>query len=404
MLKTRFRCGTIAAVFLASGLLASAQTPEVRHLYDAYANVPTEITGVYTYKEPPAGFSPTNATDEQLAMYGFPPRPDKATNPKGYETWAREMSKAKTRWKGPLKYTDHKVHASQSQAQPNILDHQDSLKSLTWSGVVNYKPIKKFSDAATAASSFSYVATLMDVPVVNYPYGFAGLCGYNGNVWLFVGIDGTDTNGPTVLPVPADTLSGELLAAGVFGYVDNYEFSMGTPGCYNNGPFTALEIAWFPTTPYNIQEFTVNPGDDVYISVHLNSSTTATVYTSDDTQGVYGTYQLQSNFPVLGSTVEYIAARLDQSLNGSAPYLWQLNNFTGAFFAGSGALDFDNKFYGPGTNTINRAFAFSMTDDAGDQIVSQALAFPQAISTTNYGDAMYVYTENCAASAPGCTP
>jgi hypothetical protein len=397
MLKARLRCGTIAVVILASGFTASAQTPEVRHLYDAYASVPTEITGVYTYKEPPTGFTPVNATDEQLAMYGFPPRPDKATNSKRYETWAREMSRAKTRWRGPLKYTDHRVHVSQSQVRPNIIVDQQSLMNLTWSGVVDYKAITKYSDANTAASSFSDVATLMDVPVVNFPYGFEGLCGYAGNVWLFVGIDGAP------LPVSGKTLSGDLLAAGIFGYVGNSGICIGSCGCSNFGPFTALEIAWFPTTPYTIQEFTVNPGDDVYIDVYLNTSTTATVYASDDTQGVYGTYQLQSNYPALGSTAEYIAARMDQSYNGGTPFLWQLNNFTGAFFADTGASDHDLNFYGPGSNT-KKTFAFSMTDDAGDQVVSQANAFPQAISTTNYGDAMYVYTENCAANAPGCTP
>ncbi len=211
MLTKQLRCGTIACVILASGLLASAQTPEVLRLYDAYANVPTEITGVHTFKEPPSGFSPVNATDEQLAMYGFPPRPDKATYPKRYEVWAREMSRAKTRWKGPLKYTDHRIHVSQSNAQSNKVG-QGSVTNLTWSGVVNYKPIKKYSDANSSASSFSYVSSFMDVPVANYPIGFTGMCGYQGNVWLFVGMDGAPP-----LPVPADTLSPDLVGAGIFG-------------------------------------------------------------------------------------------------------------------------------------------------------------------------------------------
>ena len=41
---------------------------------------------------PPSGFNPVTASDEELAFYGYPPRPDINTAPDAYNSWQRVMS------------------------------------------------------------------------------------------------------------------------------------------------------------------------------------------------------------------------------------------------------------------------------------------------------------------------
>jgi hypothetical protein len=82
---------------------ASAESDAVRAIRASAATIPPNIPGIYTYAAPPKSFNPVTATDEELATYGFPPRPDKKTNPGQYAMWERAMIAAKIRWNGQLK-------------------------------------------------------------------------------------------------------------------------------------------------------------------------------------------------------------------------------------------------------------------------------------------------------------
>ena len=156
-----------------------------------------------------------------------------------------------------------------------------------------------------------------------------------------------------------------------------------------------------PSSPYLIQEFSVNPGDTIFAEVLLTSATSGTVYISDDTLFVYATYALTWTTPLVGSSAEYI---LDREWEGGS--LVPLGNYTGSFWTDAQAEDFNNPpdLYGPATNTA-ASWLFVMTDDAGDQVISQPIPYLPSLTIAGapYGDSMYIYAENCAANY-GCAP
>lgn len=80
-------------VVLALTLTAAAQmeNARVRAIYKSSATIPTNVEWIRTYPDPPAGFNPLSASDEELASYGFPPRPDKVEDPHGYDVRRRAL-------------------------------------------------------------------------------------------------------------------------------------------------------------------------------------------------------------------------------------------------------------------------------------------------------------------------
>src|ERR1700722_4544603 len=60
---------------------------------NAQSQNPNELlpnpAGATTFAALPKGFAVLTASDEQLANYGFPPRPDQAASPKQYASWAK---------------------------------------------------------------------------------------------------------------------------------------------------------------------------------------------------------------------------------------------------------------------------------------------------------------------------
>lgn len=93
----------VATLALSFATVATAQSDAVSELYVSAANVPTNIAGLRTYAASPNGFNPVTATDEELATYGFPARPDKQADAQHYASWERAMLAAKIRWNGDLK-------------------------------------------------------------------------------------------------------------------------------------------------------------------------------------------------------------------------------------------------------------------------------------------------------------
>ena len=75
---------------------AAAQSDAARAVYESAATVQTNIAGIRTFPAPAADFKPLAASDEALARYGFPPRPDKQANPRGYMLWERAMMRQET--------------------------------------------------------------------------------------------------------------------------------------------------------------------------------------------------------------------------------------------------------------------------------------------------------------------
>jgi hypothetical protein len=118
--KTLTPVTAVLALMASFGPAAAAQSDALRALYETSANIPTNIGGISAYPVPSEGFDPLQATDEELAAYGIPLRPDKAQDPRGYSQWARVatlMSNPRSRWNGELK--PRKVRGSVTQAIPS---------------------------------------------------------------------------------------------------------------------------------------------------------------------------------------------------------------------------------------------------------------------------------------------
>jgi hypothetical protein len=306
-------------------------------------------------------------------------------DPRRYESWSRMMSAAKFRWKGPLKMTDHQIatppaghDGPKADAQAEFEDYQIPDQNPYWSGFGNYKNISAYSQKHNASSSFFAVTAQFNVPIVEDPYGVSGCENYaNGIVNLMVGID-------------APTLEGGVLADNP-GWID-------FGGCFVEPPVYYAQIGAGTSTSI-LQEFSVNPGDTVYVYAWDSSETTGYIYIGDFTTFTYATYAIAMT-PIKGDSAQFVMERV--SVNGSVV---PLPNFTEDFWAFADAIDFDGKHYGPGTNsTAVTTVLYEMTDDAGDQVI----AFPEPFTESFYYPGYATYgilfsAEGCARSY-GCTP
>jgi hypothetical protein len=159
---------------LSSSNPVSAQTDQLRQTYALAAKVSTNVPGILTYSEPPATFRPLTASDEELAAYGFPPRPDKLANPQHYQLWERVVLVAKNRWNGELQSLPI---STQRMTQPQSLPPQQAPnpspvvvstpETYNWSGVALTNTLKKFSPTG----SFTDIFSVISVPTSQLPFG-----------------------------------------------------------------------------------------------------------------------------------------------------------------------------------------------------------------------------------------
>jgi hypothetical protein len=379
-LRTTALRSVSALVVLASSTLALAQDP-VGAMYQKFATVPTEVAGISTFIEPPASFNALEASDQELALYGFPPRPDKTANAQRYESWAKMMIAPKARWKGPLKLSPHKMEAppTAKASQTAQVNYQIQYENPFWSGFGNYKPISTYNTSRTSQASFSVAEAVFNVPIVEDPYGVSG-CQNNANgiVNLMVGIDAPTLEAGVLADNP-----GWLYFSGCFVYTPIYYAQIGA------GTSTSI-----------LQEFTVNPGDTIFVEVWDTSSTTGYAFIYDETTFTYATYAITLT-PIVGNSAQFIMGRVYS--NGSTT-LTPLPNYTNDFWSDVWAMDFGGRMFGPGTNTTTSTTVwYQMSDDAGDQETSYPTSYTQTFHT--YGATYSIYWEaiGCARYY-GCTP
>jgi hypothetical protein len=367
---------SIAISVVASGcsVRAGAQTSEVNAVYDASAVLETNIQGVRTFREPPAGFDALAASDQELATYGFPPRPDRQNAPAAFSMWSKAMAASRIRWNGELKHTGlysqaiRRVHAPLA-AEAAATTGQEHLGSSNWSGFINSNTLEKYN----SNTSFYMVLSEFNVPRVsqavnNCDGGWDMAASWNG-------IDG-------------DLDSNALLQGG------------SVSGAFCSGS-TKLQVyyAWVEWWPGEdmIEEFTVNPGDDMYVETWDTSPTQGYVFIVDMNLGVNATYSLTPNggSGLIGNTAEYIVER--PCCNGSNPK--PLANYVWDFWANSYAYTFAGHAKGvtpyyPGSTALGTDLVY-MTDDRGAHVISAPTA------QGKYG--IFFEAESCAVD-PGCTP
>ncbi|MGB9234028.1 MAG: G1 family glutamic endopeptidase [Terriglobales bacterium] len=354
---------------------ARAESDAVRAIYVSGANVATNIPGIHTYVEPPKGFKPLTATDEELATYGFPPRPDKQAEPDHYALWQRAMKAAKIRWNGelrPLPGSGHRMIPSGSPRLPEVVQSQTGPQLITTinaSGVMLTNKQTKWSNT----NSFTGIYAEMSVPVAQVPFGASNIV--NGEVTCFVEVSSAGIDARS----PADTTGVifPLLLGGVGA----------SAGCETEATYYAVVGG-----PDFSGAFQVNPGDVFYTQVQAPGPNISTVYVEDITTQTYNSYTFD-NLDVVGNAANWLVFRYysDELL----PLANTINIFFDYTFAETG----NGKNFYPGSQASSTEI-LGMTDDGGDQ----------GIEVVNQGSggfegqhALEFFTTGCAYSG-GCTP
>lgn len=376
-------------------LTAAAQSDALRSLYQTSATIPTNVEGIFTYPAPPDGFNPLAASDEELAAYGIPLRPDKVEDPEGYRHWTRLamlMSDPRNRWYGELK--PRNARGSLATAVPAAAGAQvtpltaTSVTTPNWSGVVNTLPSLKWS----STKSFSWVNGEFNVPVPQQAFAIGGgnICDDdNDQASFWVGLGGFSVKGVNL------GNQNNVAQTGV-----DISSSCDSLGIRGSGEIAWVE--WFPGP--SVQLFDVNPADDISVYVQSNSSTSATFAIADFTIQQTAGYAISApsgaNCPknppceTVGNEAEYVVERPSgdtSTRNG----LYPLANFIWSFWDFSRAKAFTGVYYYPG-GTSAATYDVSMTDDSGTHIIS--------VPKIDKGlQNLFVEDQGCADSG-GCTP
>jgi hypothetical protein len=158
-----------AAPLAGSGALA-ANTGQMR---------PTNLFGVYAFTAPPIGFDRETASADELARYGYPPRPDPAAGAAALADWREETAPR-------LEPVIPELTPTAVQHRPMMLLGSDEVTgaaaTLNWSG---YAVV----GAASAAPFYSVLGHWI-VPTVRQRFGGCSASGDYSSQW--VGIDGFD--------------------------------------------------------------------------------------------------------------------------------------------------------------------------------------------------------------------
>jgi Peptidase A4 family len=367
-----------AIVFLAStSTFMAAQSEAAKAIYDASATVATNIAGIRTFNAPPAHFNPLTASEEDNALYGFPPRPDPQKDAAGYAKWARAMSHPQRRWNGNLKVTDFQSQPARAAKAPSGASSDISAVPTTkyfynWSGVINSNALTKYNGTG---GSYYYVISDFNVPVAQQAFG--GVC--DGGWDLEVSWNGIDgyKNGNA------------LLQGGSYS------------GAYCSGSSRATSyFAWFEWWPaYSIiAAYNVNPGDDMFVETWDTSSTNGYVYLYDETLNYANTYNITSNGGpgLIGNSAEYIVERpccrsgFNYPLANYVQDFWT-ENFAYSFYNYNHSLPTPAYSGSTSPSTVNAI----MVNDQDSQSISY--------SVTGGKYDLVFYDENCAYSG-GCTP
>jgi hypothetical protein len=258
---------------------------------------------IRTFTLPPEGFDPLTASASQLAVYGFPARPE---DPAQLAAFVSHYS----RMKGRLRYIEptFTLHPSLRPPKPSGGIPGEAGGSVTfWSGAVVYAP---------SGQSFKWLQAEWVVP----------------NVSTFVG---SNTIGSTQNPYVEVAWIGlgnsSLLQAGSGASI--------SPG---GQPSFFLWHEWTPPGWVTINNLPVNGGDLITVVICTPSgagSTTSTVYFTNNTQALQTSYTL--SFPVgsgdptsfLGDQAEWIVER--PSVKGG---LAILPNYGQLFFSSCNAV------------------------------------------------------------------
>jgi hypothetical protein len=306
----------------------------------------TNLAGATTAILPPDGFNALEATDAELALYGFPPRPDASVQPKAFAAWSKAISHSKTKVIPVLEQTKIFHGPAKSTTAPKIAE-TTSTTSSNWSAVVDFSGAYYYNNTST----FYYIYSDYVVPVAK-----AASC--NG-VWdwssSWVGIDGYG--------------SADVLQAGT-------EHDALCSGSTTYTYYSAW-YEWYPYGEVRVSSVAIAPGDDIFVEVWHTSSTQGYAYLVNETTGQYFDigFTAYPGYGLIGNSAEWVVERPE--VGGS---LATLANYTADVFWSAGAETENYTFYEP-----SYAYAYLVDMYNGSSLLSYPQVIgPQAIAFYYY--------------------
>ena len=336
-----------------STLLASAQLDAALAALPALAAspalLPTNVEGARAFAAPPAGFDPLRASDEDLAAYGFPARPDAITDRAAYAGWAHAMQHARTHVQPVLQVTNiqHKpMQRGTGKAQAVTTASSVATTSSNWSGEVLYKGLSYFGN-----TSFATVWTEFNIPVAQQAFGGCDGGWDYSSTW-----DGIDGFG-----------SGDVLQGGT----ESDAYCSGG----NTASYYAAWYEWYPNYETRITSLPVTAGDAMFVYVHAYGPATGYVFIENLTTGQYASIDLTapSGTSLIGDSAEWVVER--PGVNGG---LATLTNYVTDWMSYTYAEPVKGRAVTPTTaGRTATAYSVTMTDNSGNGI-----SYPNSLGPT----------------------
>ncbi len=313
------------------------------------APLPTNLPGVTTVMDVPAGFDALKASPQQLEAAGLPPRPDAQLNRKAFASWQRAVTTQTRRIMPSLVQTEIKHGPHKAAAGSNGT-------STNWSGYVLLN-----SQTSLTSASFYYLIADYVVPVAEQAFGACtGSYDYSSS---WIGIDGYN--------------SSDVLQAGT----EADAYCSGT----TKATYYAAWYEWYPLGEVRIGSFPVSPGDDMFVEVWSTSATAGHAYivNYNTNQSVNLAFSAPSGTTLKGNSAEWVVER--PSVGGS---LATLTNYVQDFFEDAYAYDFSYHQSSPSAPYSGvSSVPLTMVDSSGNGLSYPALLGPASVLFNDEGTA-----------------
>lgn len=284
--------------------------------------------GMLTYPQPPPGLDPLAASDAELKLYGFPPRPDALSAPHAYANWRELVSVPRTAnpqltqtsiYSGPAR----NVSTGRTLSSGIVLNTSEN-----WSG---YAVVGR----DTFASNRSFVFQQWVVPVAQTAFGVCNGIPVYSVQWD--GFDGWSTN--------------DVLQAGSLAEA----FCSGSA----KSSFYSSWIEWYPNPLIMVSAPAAQPGDLMgavvwYTTASPHGHACLINYTLNQSQTYAFNPPPGTNF--VGESAEWIEER-----NGLGAGLADLTNYVADQFNETYAHNSSTYFYPGSSPADTTVYAVSMT-------------------------------------------
>jgi hypothetical protein len=355
---TWFGIGAVTSSLIGQVSHANAQVPPAK-VEGPWSTVPPP--GVTFPPAPPPGFNPLSATDAELRVLGFPPRPDASKSPEAYARWSKVVSASKFRIAPVVKQTQNYHGPARILGAPAV---NATNLSTNWSGAADY-----YSSGAPFLGVSSFVYGEWVIPLAQQAFGTCTGGWEYSSQW--VGLDGLN--------------SSDVMQAG--SEADAYCSGGTTSSDYY------LWFEWYPNTETAIG-LTINPGDVVAVYVWYIGNNVAGAYWLNYTtnQAAALSFSAPAGTTYTGSSIDWIveAPTVSGSPSSLANYTAVPWNNTFGYSSTTGLI-YEPSF-APGTN--GNAYTIEMVTDVGSTqyVIS-------ACTTIEYVDMMW-----CNAQGPAVAP